>query len=222
MVGLLPDRPQRGKSGITNLEHLARYFEQEFDAHCRNIEHGRVTGEKALQSFLIREAYLAGRQMVPLNAASERTSAPVCLHFVTDELSLPTDDGKIVCDLLALRRDSGRCTPVLLELKDSRLLTRLIEQVNGYALLIDQHARLFEELYGVILGEKVQFDEPAEKWIVWPAAGDERDPRECELAEQGIRVVGYRESSSGEYGFRVGAPVSISRDADTEGESVKA
>ena len=43
--------------------------------------------------------------------------------FVTDEISLPTEEGKIVCDLLALRRDGGRCVPVLLELKDARLFS---------------------------------------------------------------------------------------------------
>ncbi len=50
MVGLLPDRPQRGKSGLTNLARVVADFEPMFTAHCRDVEHGRVTGEKALQS----------------------------------------------------------------------------------------------------------------------------------------------------------------------------
>jgi hypothetical protein len=81
-----------------------------FDTHCRSVDQGRVTGEKALQSF------------------------------VTDEISLPLGNGKIVCDIVALRRDGGRSTPVLIELKDTRQLTRLVEQVDGYAALIDLHA----------------------------------------------------------------------------------
>ncbi|MEZ4233929.1 MAG: hypothetical protein R3B89_32445, partial [Polyangiaceae bacterium] len=52
MVGLLPDRPQRGKSGIKNLDRLARDFEVLFARYCRDIEQGRATGEKALQSAL--------------------------------------------------------------------------------------------------------------------------------------------------------------------------
>lgn len=32
-------------------------------------------------------------------------------------------------------------------------------------------------------------DAPTEKWIVWPAAGPGKDPREDELATKGIRVV---------------------------------
>lgn len=42
MVGLLPDRPQRGKSKITNLKSLTDGFEAMFDAHCRNVAQGRV------------------------------------------------------------------------------------------------------------------------------------------------------------------------------------
>lgn len=207
MVGLLPDRPQRGRSGLTNLQSVAANFEKLFDAHCRNIEQGRITGEKALQSFLIREAYMSERRMISLNAASATTSDPVDLWFITDELALPGDDGKVVCDLLVLRRDGGRFTPVLLELKDDRQLTRLVQQVDCYSRLMDEHAGLFGELYGTILGEPVTFDGCAEKWIMWPAAGEERDPREAELAQRGIRVVGYTMGDSAAYQFRVGGGV---------------
>ena len=37
MVGLLPDRPQRGKSGLTNPERVAQDFEMLFNTHCRNV-----------------------------------------------------------------------------------------------------------------------------------------------------------------------------------------
>lgn len=61
----------------------------------------------------------------------------------------------MVCDSLALRRDHERSMPVLLELKDDRQLTRLVEQVDGYSKLVDEHAGLFGELYGALLGEPV-------------------------------------------------------------------
>lgn len=111
MVGLLPDRPQRGKSGITNLARLVTNFESMFAAHCRDVEHGRVTGEKALQSYLIREAQQNGRRLASINAAARATDDPVELVFVTDEIPLPVEGGKVVCDILALRRDGGRSTP---------------------------------------------------------------------------------------------------------------
>jgi hypothetical protein len=203
MVGLLHDRPQRGKGGFRNLDALCSTFEVQFASHCRDIEQGRVTGEKALQSFLVRDAYTHGRRMALINAASTQTNEPVDLVFVTDEIALPVAEGKMVCDVLGIRRDGGRSTPVLLELKDNRMLTRLIEQVDGYSALVDEHADLFAEFFGALLGEEVRFDGPTEKWIVWPAAGQGRDPREDVLAARGIRVVAYTEQG-GSYVVRVG------------------
>ncbi len=203
MVGLLPDRPQRGKSGITNLSSLAANFEAVFDQHCGNVDHRRVTGEKALQSFLIGEAQTNGRRLASLNTASGKTEDPVELWFMTDEIALPLETGKTVCDILALRRDGGRTTPVVIELKDSRQLSRLVEQVSGYARLVDEHADLFAELYGALLGENVTFDAPTEKWIVWPAAGAGPDRRTQELLERGIRIAGYTKVGTG-YSFVVG------------------
>lgn len=207
MVGLLPDRPQRGKSGLRDLDRVAQDFDSLFAQHCQEVEQGRVTGEKVLQSFLIAEAYRNSRRLVPINSASKATGDPVELVFITDEIPVPIDDGKVVCDILALRRDGARSTPVLLELKDARMLTRLVEQVDDYAALMDAHVESFEKLYAAVLGEPVKFDRPTEKWIVWPAAGDGVDPREAELAEMGIRVVAYRESEGGGYEFGVGTRV---------------
>lgn len=193
MVGLLPNRPQRGESGLTNLKSVSEGFEAMFDAHCRNVEHGRATGEKSLQSFLIAEAQKNGRRLISLNEASAATDTPVDLWFITDEIALPTVKGKLVCDILAVRRDGGRCTPVVIELKDSRQLTRLVQQVEGYAALIDLHADLFAELFSALLGEAIVFDGPTEKWIVWPAVTPRSgaDPRTSELLERRIRPASY-------------------------------
>jgi hypothetical protein len=204
MIGLSHTRPQRGKSGFTNIERLASDFETLFEEHCVDIDQGRETGEKALQSFLIRDAYTHGRVMHAINVASLETTAPAELTFVTDEISLPLEGGKIVCDLLALRREGPRAIPALLELKDSRMLSRLVEQVESYAKLIDTHADLFARLYSELLGTKVQFDAPTEKWIVWPGPVDEREPRETELATRGIRTVTYAQRGE-EYRLRVGS-----------------
>ena len=81
MVGLLPERPQRGKSAILNLERVVAEFESLFSAHCVQIEQGRVTGEKALQSFLIRDAQTHGGWLRTINEASKplRTRWNSCL-----------------------------------------------------------------------------------------------------------------------------------------------
>ena len=80
-------------------------------------------------------------------------------------------------------------------------------RIAPYAALLDLHADLFAELFGVLLGEPVQFDAPAEKWIVWPAPPTGPDPQEDWLAAKGIRVVGYTETS-GAYVTSVGKSVS--------------
>jgi len=155
MVGLLPDRPQRGKSGLRDLSRVAADFETLFPAHCKDIDQGRITGEKALQSWLIRDAYTHDRKLDAINKASANTNDAVELVFVTDEISLPIESGKVVCDILALRVDDGRSAPVLLELKTDRMLKRLVEQVESYAALIDEHQALFAELHGALLGKEV-------------------------------------------------------------------
>lgn len=210
MVGLLPKKPQRGKSGLRDLSRVAADFENLFATHCNPKGQGRPTPEKRLQSWLIRDAYKHDRKLAAINNASTEADDPVELVFVTDEISLPVPSGKIVCDILALRVDHGRCTPVLLELKTDRMLQRLVKQVDDFAALIDKHRDLFADLYAALLGHDVKFDGPTEKWIVWSRAGADVDPREAELLERGIRVVGYREAEGG-YGFRVGEATAQAR-----------
>ncbi len=208
MVSLLAHRPQRGKSGLRDLRRVVDNFEELFRLHCVEIDHGRVTGEKELQSFLIRESYRHGWVMQPLVNAAKKTGEALDLLFVTDEQLLPVGTGrsKLVCDLLALRRHPEHgLIPVLLELKDSRDMTRLIAQVESFATLIDVHADLFAQLYTALLGFEVRFGGPTEKWIVWPALGEKADPREAELRARGIRVVGYERQEQG-FRFRLGKP----------------
>jgi hypothetical protein len=149
------------------------------------------------QSFLIREAYKHSRHMQPVTTAARAARLDLELVFVTDEIPLPGDDGKIVCDLLALRRDeAGRQVPVVIELKSERALTRLLSQVEGYACLVDLHADLFAQLFAALLGEPVTFGGPCEKVIVWPSLpGEGPEPRAAELTARGVVVVGYTRSS---------------------------
>lgn len=200
MIGLRPDRPQRGRSGIVDLARLAREFEGAYREACVDCDHGRPTPEKRLQSHLISAAYRSDRRLDRLRHIHEE--APL---FITDELSLPTENGRIVCDILALHG----AVPAVIELKPGRQLTRLVAQVTGYAALIDEHTDLFSELYSVILGRAVELESPSERWIVWPhPSGHEADPREHELATLGVRVVGYTEAGEG-FEFKVGAPIRV-------------
>lgn len=205
MVGLTAERPQRGKSGITNLNKLRENFDEQFLTHCTQTDQGRDTPEKQLQSFLLRSAICASaeRWIAPLNEASAKTAMPVKLRFAVDEIPLPYKGGKIVCDILAMRETLTGYVPAVIELKSNREMKRLIEQVTGYAALVDRHLELFRRLFSVLLRENLKLNGPCEKWIVWPMAGTETDPKENELTEHGIRVVGYDRDGE-DFRFRVG------------------
>jgi hypothetical protein len=199
MIGLTADAPQRGKSGIRDLSAFVQdgeaKFQSEFEKYCTK-QPGRPTEEKSLQSFLIAEAYRNNRRMVSLN------NAMGCKHnagfvFVTDEIAV-LQDKKIVCDLLALRRVSaGEVVPVLIELKNSRAMSRLVKQASDYAAIIEKHSRSFARLYSAILSEDVTFRSPVEveKWVVWPTCGQLPDPKGCEFRKNGIRVFCYEKTS---------------------------
>jgi hypothetical protein len=82
-------------------------------------------------------------------------------------------------------------------------MARLVEQLNAYAHLVERYDRQFERLFSAVLGEPIAFSGAPERWLVWPAAGRGADPREAELARQGIRVVQY-ERDDGGFRLRVG------------------
>jgi hypothetical protein len=199
MVGLLPERPQRGKSGLRDLQRVAVEFDALFQAHCVDVTQGRPTPEKSLQSAMTAAAYRHDRRMEPLCVDGRD------MLFIADELALPQEGGgRMVCDILALRRDAeGYCRPAVIELKSARQLSRLVEQVRDYAACVGALSDDFAELYSAVLGEAIVFDGPPECWIVWPQHGEQTDPREEELSEHGIRVVGYQEGGDG-YSYRVG------------------
>ena len=121
MVGLRPDRPQRGKSRIINLQRLASTFETKFQTHCVDCDQGRPTPEKRLQSFLISNAYRHARRLEDLSGADGDEE----LLFVTDELSLPTVEGDKCCDVLALHGNR----PAVIELKPARKKRGLCRKV---------------------------------------------------------------------------------------------
>ena len=204
MVGLLPGRPQRGKGGYA-AEGILEGFEEKFRKHCVDIPQGRPTPEKQLQSFLIGNAYRHGRRFEALIAGGDGSGRFEDVIFITDEIPMEAGGRKIVCDLLALRRTRGRSIPVLIELKSRRAMTELVGQLTAYSAAMDKHAEEFVQLYSALLGEKVHFDAPTEKWLVWPGPDDRPgpDPRQDELTAKGIGVIQYVSADSG-FSFRVG------------------
>jgi hypothetical protein len=203
MIGLTPENPQRGGAVPVDASENGHVLEELYLRHCVGVPQGRQTPEKALQSFLISRALAANRQLEPINEASRRTHSPVDLTFMVDEISVPVGESHIVCDLLAVRWVEKGVVPVVIELKSNRRMKRLVEQVETYAALVDRHRDQYKRLLGAFCSYPIDLVGPCEKWIVWPMAGKERDPRENELAARGIRVVGYEQDGDG-FRFRVG------------------
>jgi hypothetical protein len=202
MVGLLPDKPQLG-TGYATTANVLLNFEGEFSRWCDGAAPSRVTPEKRVQSFLISDALCHNRCLRALNEASARTSEPVELVFITDELVMPSICGDQRLDLLCLNvRD--RCDRlVLIELKPSRAMKELLRQTAAYAQILERHRAEVAELAGAVLGREVVLQGSIQKWIVWPAAGVGTDPREAEFGAAGVRVVGYSPAGTG-YDFSVG------------------
>jgi len=113
--------------------------------------------------------------------------------------------GKRLCDLLGLRKVDGMMVPAVIELKSSRDMKELCEQVNTYAKVIQRNKTDFEGLFTAILGEDVKFSGKPERWIIWPHHADSgKDKRENELAEKGIGLVSYRKMADDTYFFQIG------------------
>ena len=201
MVGLHSDYPQRGHSGY-DAAKLRAIFADEYPKRCLEIEQGRVTPEKQLQSYLIGNAYSHNRRMAAIQdamPADDETN----LYFVTDEISVATERGKVVCDILAIDRRPDGIAPVLMELKSERAMTRLIEQVENYSNVLKTYSEQYEALFAALLGEEIKFSRPLSRWIVWPTLDiGQPDPRYTQLLKQDIRVASYTQQGQ-TFQFRV-------------------
>jgi hypothetical protein len=187
IIDLHPSRPQldRGKLAClaTAREDFLRLVTQ-----SRRDAPGRSTPEKSLQSWLMREAYAADRRLAHL--ARDIT-------LVTDEQRFPTQGKDVVCDFLAVRTSKHGTAPVVIELKPARLMSRLVEQVQAMAAVVDAHRERFGRLFSAFLGRPVVLDLPSERWIVWPAAaGHSTDPQASHLNGLGISLASYTEAGN--------------------------
>lgn len=186
MISINPDRPQVGKRGLRDLKAISDRFDDMYQKHCMQGP-SRPTPEKRLQSYLIAQALKQSRRMLCLEHSGEE------IYFITDEVSLPTCAGEKVCDILAAVRTDGGWRPMHIELKSERAMKRLIEQLDRFSSLIDQHLDAFGRLASTMLEIPIQWSGSTQKVLVWPAADKPVDPRASELGQRGIRCVGYRD-----------------------------
>jgi len=197
MVSLQRDRPQRGKSRIRNVAGLARNFEAQYRKYCVDIDQGRPTPEKRLQSYLVSHAQSNGHHLTALESVSGLS--PVL--FVCDEVKLPTREGPRICDLFAVTGNGdGTWTPLIVELKSRRAMKELQEQLQVFAALVDAHSGRFGDLASAVLNQTITLCGPCRKWLVWPSDTRSPDRRTDDLKAKEILCVGYDELD-GRYEF---------------------
>lgn len=200
VVRLSPDGPQLGQRVGRDASRIRQAIEQTL-----KLTPGRPTPEKRLQSFLIASAGHHERCLEPLCLAAE-VGQVLDVLFVMDELFLPTASSPKRgegCDLMAMRRlqaDTG--IPIQIELKSARRMEEVLRELDRFAPLIDQHSDLFEELFTAVLGSTVRFAGAAERWVIWPAAGQGPDPQARAFSDRQVRLVTYREGPVGHFEFR--------------------
>jgi hypothetical protein len=213
-VSLCPGSAMLGE-GPRSAESIKFNFDMLYEKHCIGRTPGRPTEEKQLQAHIISEAYRNARVITFAQLGRKNTSF-ANMRFVTDELAVVHEDTKRLCDILGLRKKDGMMVPAVIELKSSRDMKELCEQVNTYAKVIQRNKTDFEELFSAVLGEDIKFTDKPERWIVWPHHADSgKDKREDELASKGIGLVSYKKMTDDTYMFQVGnRPISYGQERE--------
>jgi hypothetical protein len=201
-ISLCPSSAMLGEGSLA-AETIAANIAALYEEHCVGRIPGRPTEEKQLQAHIISEAYRNAR-IFSFSQLGRNTSFNN-MRFVTDELAVVHEDTKRLCDILGLRKKDGMMVPAVIELKSSRNMKELCEQVNTYAKVIQRNKTDFEELFSAVLGEEVKFSDKPERWIIWPHHADSgKDKREDELGAKGIGLVSYRKMADDTYIFQIG------------------
>lgn len=182
-VSLDDDYPLVGyaPSGVSKLETIKNHFGLKIPKE-KLIESKKE--ERRLQSYIIRKALQSNRDLIDiLDLKSDFDE----LRFCLDEISLgdnnkkvpltasdKPEEGIVRCDILAVgkRAGSDKWTPVLIELKYSREMKRLEDQLKNFISVIDNNKNLqakLEELITTIVPEAKSYNSIITKVIVWPA-----------------------------------------------------
>ena len=171
LVSLHPDRPQLD---IKNIEELK--------IHSTLNRPGRSTPEKQLQSWIIYNA-LINDGILPFDQN---------IKFITDEFAKQTGSIKLVMDLFGFNPSTN--TFVMIELKSSRALTELTNQLNSAEQAIRNEIELYRTLLSI---HGYEWNAPfrTETIAVWPSAN-----KRFKKFSSDIREVCYA-NANGSYSF---------------------
>lgn len=179
LISLHPDTPEIGISGITTKEKAIKELEK---ADFKKPK--RDTPEKQLQAYIIRTALKNDNYL----------SFDINIQFLTSELAIYNEKGKrVVTDILGIDNQNNL---IVIELKSSRLKTRIEEQIDNYTSIIEQEQAFFSALVKLLTNGR--------KW-----SGDVKKMGVCPKAtrvnrkvlREDVREVVYELDAEGEWGF---------------------
>jgi hypothetical protein len=140
-----------------------------------------IKKERRLQSWIIKQALMNRRDLMKSQIFECLKESFDELIFALDEVSFgdknhkhPIEEADIVrCDLLAVGVKDGNTFPVVIELKTSRDLGRLIEQLKNAEREIISHEQEIRSLMELITGKKIS-DSTVKKVLVWPDGNESK------------------------------------------------
>lgn len=171
LISLSKDRPELGFSNLKTEKTITDKLKK-----LKEIELGRATPEKVLQSWIIKNS-IQNNHTLPFGNN---------IKFITSEMAIVNDNKRIVNDIL------GFCNGSLyvIELKSDRAMNRLIEQVNNFEKVITSDINLFDDLckiHGCKWDKKTII-----KVIVWPYSKNGKKSSKI-LLDKEIIEYGYEE-----------------------------
>lgn len=148
----------------------------------------RATPEKELQAWMINQL---------LFGEPPDFWEKLNLTFVTSELRLEQDGGKVVNDILAL--DASGALWVI-ELKSDRKLDELIKQCIAFSKAIEEHKELFVKITSILVKGIIWDGKTIKRMIIWPASSGKPMERTKQLIKNNcIVAVAYADKYTFEF-----------------------
>jgi hypothetical protein len=177
-VSLADESPlcQFSKTGSPTLSIIKSHFEKTPDPNGLSLEKKR---ERRLQSRIIKQALMKSRNLLDNSLFGEALKGQFDeLIFALDEISfgdknhLPLNGRKNSrCDLVAVGKYGDEVFPVVIELKYTRSLGILFEQLDNVCTEINKHHDKFFTLLETVTGMSISKNAETRKILVWPALG---------------------------------------------------
>ncbi len=168
----------------SRIKTILHNFEDEKKNHEMEAQTLENKEERQLQSWLIKEALKNHRKIGTLLGIHKYFDE---LWFCLDEVSLgdrshPVEENPTVstkrsnivrCDVLSIGLKDGCYSPVLIELKSTRNLKRLIDQLNNFIKDIESTPKIHKSILSLMkkcagIPENSPFKNEFQKIILWP------------------------------------------------------